>query len=559
MSLGHRAPKFHDKLEQMRKTLKNLIFPQRKRPFYLLKPFLQHEHNSNSCESVYIIPWTNGFFVTTRRVGSTWGCVGCLVRRLLSTTYHKSAIINGIDSVWCQIELETNKTVIEAAQQTLQIPNNPTLCLFFNWKSKTYEKIHIIPVPSCNCSIQAVPKLDHNFVNEWLNQWPNIVLNKLEPIKKFSPFIIKSCTLPNTSWLFSTNLNQEFHIPSNPTAAGFKDSPNLGNRLLGESIERYSLKYLQQDKLYIEEGLRLKATKDHIQDSSTKIWTSVSDIEGNCHPIEADRIYNLLFRINHEKYKPISSSGVAAHVNPEKAKCNALLELLERDALLTSWRLAGQSEVFNLTELPESMLQNVKEINWTIHLLNKKNRSLIIRAVKNQFNLPVCLATSLGCNMKEEIQPLFGSGIAFQWETAVRKALNEILQGLENPNFDLGDKLPETFIERPAYWAKSQNSNFLRNFLNSTSKFESKNDPESFESLQIQLLQSNEKIYFANLTPPDVKLGGWHVFRAIAEDFEPFASSHQHEKPSLKRVNHYLKAIGCPTVSDINTKPFPYP
>ncbi len=489
----------------------------------------------------------------------TQGCVGCLVRRLLSTTYHKTANINGIDSVWCKIELETNQHVLEMAKQTLQIPNNPTLCHYFSWKSKTYEEIHVIPVPSCNCANQQAPNLAPNLAKKWLKKWPNIILDEFKPTKKFSPFLVKSFTLPNTSWLFSTNLNQQFHVPSNPTAAAFKDSPSLQNRLVGESIERYSLKYLPQDQLYLDQYFREKATEWHIQDSPNKIWTSVSDLEGNNQPIEADRVYNLLFRINHQKYNPISSSGVAAHSDPENAKCNALLELLERDALLTSWRLAEHQEANNLTEFPDEVLRTVREIDWLLHLLNNKNRILILRAVNNQYGLPICLATSLGHDIEEEIQPLFGSGIAFHWEDAIKKALNEIIQGLENPYFDIGDKLPETFIERPAYWAKPEKSKFLRNFLNTASKFQSNIRIKSFEDLQIHLTQSNEIIYFANLTPPDVKLGGWHVFRAVAKDFEPFASSHKHEKPSLKRVNRYLNSIGCPSVNNINTQPFPYP
>ncbi len=539
--------------------MKDLIFPSRKRHFYLLEPFLQHEHNANSCEAAYIIPWTSGFFITTRRLSITQGCAGCLVRRLLSTTYHKTANIHGIDSVWCKTELETNKDVLERAKQTLQIPNNPTLCHYFKWESRSYEEIHVIPVPGCNCRSQEAPNLDLNLVRKWLKKWPNIILDEIKPTKKFSPFLVKSFTLPNTSWLFSTNLNQQFHIPSNPTAAAFKDSQSLQNRLVGEAIERYSLKYLPQDELYLDKDLRKKATKNQIQDSSSKIWTSVTDLEGNSHPIEADRIYNLLFRINQEKYNPISSSGVAAHSDPVNAKCNALLELLERDALLTSWRLAEHSETLNLSELPDEVLRNVREIDWLKHLLNKKKRVLILRAVNNQYGLPICLATSLGHDIEEEIQPLFGSGIAFHWETAIKKALNEILQGLENPYYDIGDKLPETFVERPAYWAKLEKSNFLRIFLNTTSKFQSNIHIKSFEDLQTQVLQSNEKIYFANLTPPDVKLGGWHIFRAIAEDFEPFASSYKNEKPLLERVNRYLNTIGSPSVNSINTQPFPYP
>lgn len=539
--------------------MKDLIFPLRKKHFYLLEPFLRHEHNASSCESAYIIPWTSGFFVTTKRLSATQGCVGCLVRRLLSTTYHKTASISGVDSVWCKTEFETNQDVLEISKQALEIPNNPTLCHYSKWSSKTYEEIHIIPVPGCNCANQKTPNLDQNLVKKWLKKWPNIILNEFEQTEKFSPFLVKSSTLPNTSWLFSTKLNQQFHILSNPVAAAFKDSPSLRNRLIGESIERYSLKYLPQDQLYLDKYFRKKATEKHIQDPSSKIWTSVFDLEGNCQSIEADRIYNLLFRVNNKKYAPISSSGVAAHLDPEKAKCNALLELLERDALLISWRLAKHTNVHNLTELPGDILRNVREIDWLLHLLSNKKRVLILRAVKNQYNLPICLATSLGCDVAGKIQPLFGSGIAFQWEDAIKKALNEILQGIENPDFDIGDKLPETFIERPAYWAKPGNSNCLRTFLNSTSKFESKKHIKSFEDLEIQLLESNEKVYLANLTPPDVKLGGWHVFRAIVEDFEPFASSYKHEKPSLKRVNRYLNAIGSPTVSRINTQPFPYP
>lgn len=539
--------------------MNQIVFPQKRGSFYLLKPFLKHQHDSSSCELVYVVPWIDGVFITTRRLSDTQGCVGCFVRRLLSTIYHKAKKINSVDSLWCMKNLETDDTILELAQQSLQASRDPTLCNYYKWNSMVPEEVHAIPVPSCHCAKQAPPKLDIHFVRNWLHQWPNVILHKSSAIEQFTPFHIVSSSLPNTSWLFAMDLDQEFHIPSNPTAAAFRNSSNLYDRLLGESIERYSLKYLPFDELYIDESLQQRCEHSHFEDLHTDIWTHVHNLEGTKLSIKADRIYNVLHRINSNKFLPVSSSGVAAHFDPEIAKLNALLEILERDALIVAWRLAGQSKLSCLTQIPDTIILNIKEERWLRQLLYKKQRSLVLRGVKNQFGIPICLAVSVGYDITENIHPLFGSGIAFYWEDSIKKALNEILQGIDNPNFDIQDRLPSTFMERPAFWAKDNNSRFLRTFLDSTSDFEHTLNIDSYEHLLARLVQQTQKIYFANITPPDVKLGGWHVVRAIGEDFEPFASGYQHEKPSLTRINHYLKAAQHPLIAHINTKPFPYP
>lgn len=131
--------------------MKQVVFPKRKESFYLFNLFLKHIHDSITCESVYVIPWIDGIFITTKRLSYTQGCVGCLVRRLLSTIYHKAAKINGIDSLCCTKELETDKNILTQSThlnytQTSKKDNSLTIEDAFN---NTDFDIHIEEIREC--------------------------------------------------------------------------------------------------------------------------------------------------------------------------------------------------------------------------------------------------------------------------------------------------------------------------------------------------------------------------------------------------------------------------
>lgn len=538
--------------------MSKIIYPPKKGNFYLLRPFLTLPHDSISCDLVYIIPWIDGALIVTRRNCNTQGCIGCVVRRLLSTIYHIGYKINGIDSIWCVNDLESDPNILEQAKLTLETPRHPTLCHYYKWNSNLVEDIHVIPVPGCPCSMVAQPNIEISLAREWLHQWPNIILKKTPKLDKFSPFHILTSCLPNTAMLFEFNSSQPFHQPSNPTAAAYRSSPSLYNRLLGESIERYSLKYCPAKELFLDKNLTQKAEEKDLLHPMT-FWTSVLNIDNKKVPLKAHRIYNTFYRLHPDKYFPVSSSGVAAHFEVDLAKCNALFEVLERDALLTSWRLAFNDSGSCLMKIPDGYFKDIREHNWLKLMLEKRQRSLIVLGVKNQFGLPICLVVSLGNENAQQVNPIFGSGIAFKWKDAIKKALNEILQGIDSTNLDLKNKYPSTFIERPAYWSNKENSQLLNSFLQIAREFDSSSNIATFQELIVKLKKASKKVYFANITPPDVKLGGWHVIRAIVSDVEPFVSNYIDERPSLARVNRYLKSAGQPLTKKINSEPFPYP
>jgi hypothetical protein len=79
--------------------------------FYLLENFFQHSHDSHTANFVYAIPWESGIIFVPRRDPATAGCVGCVVRRLVSTIYHKSSKIACIDSVFYSQNLALSEEI----------------------------------------------------------------------------------------------------------------------------------------------------------------------------------------------------------------------------------------------------------------------------------------------------------------------------------------------------------------------------------------------------------------------------------------------------------------
>lgn len=535
----------------MNNTLENsLQIPKFENGFYLFDHFFQHDHNLDTANLIYAIPWETGIIFTTKRNPETAGCVGCLVRRLISTTYHKPSKISRVDSIFFPYDIKKSSKIMEWYKEIITQEISATRCLIFQFDEQEKEELHILPVPGCPCSKNTLPSISSSFAEHWLLKWPNIVIERYKPPAQIDTFQIRSSKLPNTSLLFLQNPGNSLFISKQPTAADFRDSKNLELRLNGESIERYSSTYVPQS--YLQQDSIVNTNKKNIDYRSIM----VENFFGECQFVPAEKIFSGL-HLHFPDKSPLSSSGVAAHKTFQNAKISATLELLERDALLIAWRLAD-TEHSMFFSLPTQILTQIREFEWTCRLANQQHHELQILGIKNQLQLPIVLAFTIP---REGIttSPNFGAGIGFNWGSAIRKALCELLQGIAVPDYDFVDRQPKTFVERPRYWKQPERLAVLKRRLRV--KNESYQQELFLKTYSLSELESTflRNVFFANLTPSDVSLTGWYVVRAVCESFEPFPGDYKYEQPSIMRVNKFLESIQIPPVSVINIDPFPFP
>ena len=530
------------------------IFPPKKGNFYFFNSFFDHVHDENSASFTYVIPWENAAIIIPKRDHKKAGCVGCVIRRVISTTYHRKEKICGIDSVWCNSE-EIEKT-IPVGKINNDEPISSTKCFLYKFDTKKLEEIHILPAPSCSCSHCSQPSLSPDFIETWLQKWPNVVLLKT-PNKPYAGRLhLYSAKLPNVAPLFVANKISNTCVPSSPTVASLRDEASLSKRLLGESIERYVLHHVPLERLFTapEESSALSKNKSY--GLNPPLWTKVANAHGEEIFYKADEVFGGLHKLYSTQFRPLSSSGAAAHTNIESVKTNALLELVERDTLLVAWRLIDHINLFQ--SLPLSLSES-RQKKWIEKLVSQQEQELVLYAVRNQFNLPVVLTASLPRLGSCKFVPNFGSGISFSWETAYKKALTELLQGIAIPDSEICEEAPISFNERPRYWAHPKRLPILRKRLTAEKELDVRDDTLSINDLIQKFDKFKLPLYFADLTTPDVALSHWKVLRAICPHFEPFVGNAHYEKPNLERVNLCLSSMNEKPINHLNNDPFPFP
>lgn len=528
-----------------------LKFPQIEKEFCVLDSFLEHKHDLVSANQLYVIPWENGFFVTSRRNADSSGCVGCLVRRLLSTTYHKSHNIERIDSVFYPEFVRIVEATFHEYSSLFQTGVNSTLCWFFKAPHYVPQEFHVLPVPGCECSQKALPELENGLAEKWIRKWPNVLCNRHYKNEIIHSFHILTSRLPNTAPLFLRYPDKYVNVGSAATAADFRDSNNLEIRTIGEAIERYACTYLPPALM---KNCEIHRTFEIVEGRSMFIENFFGEIKA----VSSDRVYSGLYRIRPDKFKPISSSGVAAHTTLKEAKISAALELIERDALINAWRLSDREEISSFFSLPFEYLNEIRELAWLKKLARDQMHEVYIIGVKNQLHLPLTLVYTTPVS-DHGSSPNIGVGIGFNWSSSIRKALCETLQGIANPDFEILEGNPKTFNERPRFWKSKERLEILKRRLNPRKEkiaLESFTKNYTFLDLDVSFLSN---IYFAELTPPDVALANWYVIRALCEQFEPFPGSYVFEEPNFQRINSFLAAQNYDPIEHINIDPFPYP
>ncbi len=272
-------------------------------------------------------------------------------------------------------------------------------------------------------------------------------------------------------------------------------------------------------------------------------------------------------------YIPISSNGCAAHFDQTTAQLTALLELIERDAVMCHWR----------TWTPPKKLV-IDQYNWSdieiISLLQMRpvdNVKIEFFSLPSEFGSCTILVAGFGQNRD---WPAFICGCASHpnKEIAFKKALLEffLASALYFQNhynrIDFTSKCPlsesaiQNFSDHAYYYYFYENLAIMNKFFQNTESetFETlevvqKNERENLNILIDRLSQFAYQTYFFDHTTVDVRKLNFQVWRSVVPGLAMIHARHCDLMLNPKRFDHFLKNNSKPQQKNLNELPHFFP
>jgi len=193
----------------------------------------------------------------------------------------------------------------------------------------------------------------------------------------------------------ASNLNA-VATPSSNTGWGVGESRDEScTKAIAEAIERFASGDLRENQRIIAKEVQLDgpivhphsvlrfsgdqlARRDHLFDYESDVshaWVRAKRVDGEAVYVLAQQAYYPTKPVDLERptYFTATSSGVAAHTDRATAQRRAYLELVERDAIMTTWLLRMSREHIDSTTLPAASNCIVKAIQaegWDVRLIN---------------------------------------------------------------------------------------------------------------------------------------------------------------------------------------------
>lgn len=341
-------------------------------------------------------------------------------------------------------------------------------------------------------------------------------------------------------------------------------------RALGEAIERYSLiprdrnevKYfrknlLPQNRMELS-NLSILSDKKQFEtvDPYPLGWIKSRKIVDN-NPKNYEEIFipaQLVFVPYHYKesepliQQPIST-GAVFHRNIDNALITGILEVLERDAFVTSYYTHNGRYKLNLDKITDKDLTSI---------LNELRRNLLeihLFDISNITNVHIILCLIFD---KTNTQPLIVSGLGtkFNLKLAIIKSIDEALQlrpwlrdEFMNNNIHITSaKNIHDYLERVAYWNLNMSIKKIKDRLAFYFELDEKKvqdgDLKSNQSLttkdKIKYLLSLSKkenldIYYIDITPDFIK-DAYIVIKVIIPQSQPFFLNEKYSFISRSRV-----------------------
>lgn len=257
------------------------------------------------------------------------------------------------------------------------------------------------------------------------------------------------------------------------------------------------------------------------------------------------------------------STGLACHIDRERACLSGLLEVIERDGFAASWLLG-----MPLPKLALSEADRAKLSLQTLRALDNKTLALSLHAIPNAFGVANVFVFA---EHRELGHGTVGGATKLCPYEAIEKAVLEALHGwigFTQATFQ-HDELPtlETlqkphdhalYYLRPNTWAhlnpfRSSSVTLSPRDLTAARKLETSSD------VIAALRNEGYDSYLFDLTTPDVCALGFHAVRTIVPGLQPLSFGQTPLSEDRRRLTRLASFWDWPMPAKLQSRPHPFP
>ena len=268
-----------------------------------------------------------------------------------------------------------------------------------------------------------------------------------------------------------------------------------------------------------------------------------------------------------------TSNGLAAHATTEEATLRGLLELIERDAFMITWRA-------RLSWPQLSWDGNLRLQEFEQRYLRPTGIRVAAVDLSRFWNLPCVLGVARS-DAPHEAPFGVGAAAAATAEAAVEKALDDAVR-VRSWARDLRRRDPDarsvsppaqirSFDEHIAFYAYDENAaraSFLdagreRRHVRDVARLEGPRVRAQIEAICARLEAAGTTAYVADVTAPDVREAGLRVIKVVAPELCPLDVEHAARCLGGRRLYDVPCRLGLResalSADDLNPDPHPFP
>ncbi|HPY12967.1 MAG TPA: YcaO-like family protein [Candidatus Paceibacterota bacterium] len=349
-----------------------------------------------------------------------------------------------------------------------------------------------------------------------------------------------------------------------------KDSRFALHSCMGESLERYCMSYYNKEELFfgshkeLPKEMRFDDFSLYSKEQYGKNKTFADPLK---EKIYWDKIESFLTP-GKFKYWPASliylpfdegkisaettSTGMAAGTDKKRIITSGLMELIERDALMTNF--------LQRLNPPEILINSINDPNkFLIKKLLRDGYKIKIYKLYSDINLPIFVGL-VWKGKEKNIHYGIGACASLDSERAINKTLEECLfTFLYSKNImDAKPKNKESIKALYEHFLYYQDEKFNQLVFNSeTVKY--LKEKYSFNQLLENLKKLGIEVFFKELTTKDIESTKVRVFRVVAPGLVDLNKSHLLPREGAKRLWSTPLKLGLKTERNLSPLPHPFP
>nr|WP_246521394.1 YcaO-like family protein [Ornithinibacillus massiliensis] len=363
-----------------------------------------------------------------------------------------------------------------------------------------------------------------------------------------------------------------------------KDKDTAINRAIGESMERYCSSYIDPDDIFynlsykeLENGKAIHPRRfQHYTDSQyknkslpfkrideyTRIdWVETTSLIDNSTKLTpADVVYCPY--LDGGQFRENITNGLACHTNLNTAILGGLLELIERDSIMITWKNFLSLPIYNNDEIKSR--NNNPHLSELLNECHYSNLDVIFIDITLDLEIPIVF-----CLIKNKLNqlPFIACGASCQLNVfdAMTKSLEEALVGFHFTY--IAEEIPErieeirTIEDHLFYYASGKDLENLQ-FLYSSRNKANIDEKQKYASYSLQdvikLLKDRDiEILYKDLTTPDIEAIGLKTVRVISPEL--FFIDFKYPGFNNKRLHTVPEIINANNLPYFNENPHPFP